>query len=79
MYKLPKDKNSPKPQIREGYGQMYMDANNPNLALSNVWLSATDHAIAYTLQQIYENSVRLVNTGNLKVPVDTLSRSLKIN
>ncbi|XP_038063607.1 plancitoxin-1-like [Patiria miniata] len=55
VYKLPKDYSSHEPQVKEGYGQMYMDVHNPVLNLSPVWLNATNHAIAYTLQQIYQN------------------------
>ncbi|XP_022085270.1 uncharacterized protein LOC110976371 [Acanthaster planci] len=55
VYKLPRDSQGQTSQVREGYAQMYMDVNNPILKLSDVWLNATDQAIAYTLQQIYQN------------------------
>ena len=34
---------------------MYMDVRQTKLKLSNIWLNATNHAIAHTLQQIYDN------------------------
>ncbi len=55
MYKLPTDTSSSAQQVQEGYGYMYMDVHHTELTLSNVWLSATNHAIAHTLQQIYNN------------------------
>ncbi|XP_022085065.1 plancitoxin-1-like [Acanthaster planci] len=61
VYKLPQDSASSIPEIRDGYGQMYMDVNNPVLTLSSASLKDTNHAIAYTLEEIYRNH----GTGNL--------------
>ena len=62
MYKLPKG-ISHVPQVMEGYGQMYMDVNNPSLQLSDVSLQDTNHAIAHTLQQVYSNADSQVKRG----------------
>ncbi|XP_022085060.1 plancitoxin-1 isoform X1 [Acanthaster planci] len=55
VYKLPQDSASSKPVIREGYGQMYMDVNNQALKFSSTSLKDDDHAIAYTVDDIYKN------------------------
>ncbi|XP_033643199.1 plancitoxin-1-like [Asterias rubens] len=55
VYKLPIDSSSSIQQVQEGYGYMYMDVRQTKLKLSNIWLNATNHAIAHTLQQIYDN------------------------
>ncbi|XP_022085063.1 plancitoxin-1-like [Acanthaster planci] len=55
VYKLPQDSSSSVQVIKDGYGQMYMDVNNPVLTLSSASLKDTNHAIAYTLEEIYRN------------------------
>ncbi|CAH1786252.1 unnamed protein product, partial [Owenia fusiformis] len=55
VYKLPKI-DSPNPLIDGGVGHFYMDTNNPTWTLSDVSLNkSADHAVFYTLQQIYMN------------------------
>ncbi|XP_022085064.1 plancitoxin-1-like [Acanthaster planci] len=55
VYKLPQDSASSVQEIKDGYAHMYMDVNNPVLTLSSASLKDTDHAIAYTLEEIYRN------------------------
>ncbi len=55
VYKLPKISSSSSRQVQEGYGYMYMDVHQTTLKLSKNWLNTANHAIAYTLQQIYSN------------------------
>jgi hypothetical protein len=49
--------------VKSGYGHLYMDVNNPMWQLSKVSLQEENHAIAYTLQQIYSNYKSKVSRG----------------
>ncbi|XP_070581879.1 plancitoxin-1-like [Ptychodera flava] len=55
VYKLPKISESPEPLIQDGLGHYYMDVNSQQWKLSEKSLNQSKHAIAYTLQQIYDN------------------------
>ncbi|ELU06802.1 hypothetical protein CAPTEDRAFT_171507 [Capitella teleta] len=55
IYKLPKISKSQYPLVREGLGHLYMDVHRQSWTMSNVSLEQRNHAIAYTLQQIYDN------------------------
>lgn len=55
IYKLPEISKYKVPDIREGKGFYYMDVNNPTLVLSQMGMDDSNHAVYYTLQQIYKN------------------------
>ncbi|ELU06801.1 hypothetical protein CAPTEDRAFT_194443 [Capitella teleta] len=55
VYKLPKISKSQYPLVREGLGHLYMDVHCQSWTMSTVSLEQRNHAIAYTLQQIYDN------------------------
>ena len=55
VYKLPHNTSSSNPLIRDGVAHMYLDVNSQSFVFSQVSLNDTNQAVAYTLQQIYDN------------------------
>ena len=56
MYKLPMLLYSQDEQVREGIAFYYMDSESPAWSRSNTPITATGHAVEYTLSQIYAKS-----------------------
>ena len=65
MYKMPELTDSSHSNIREGYGYFYMDSNNMQWQLGEHFLNESNHALYYTLQQIYEHKESDVRMGTL--------------
>lgn len=53
VYKLPKMRHSSGTEFGEGHSQFYLDSQNPKWVLAKHAINETDHAIFYTLQQVY--------------------------
>ena len=56
VYKLPENKTSTKSLVQEGFAQVYMDVNNQQWTMSEKSIDDKNHAIYYTLQQIYNGA-----------------------
>ena len=55
MYKLPQIHDSPYEVVKDGHGYFYMDSGNTEWEFGKVPLNETKHALAFTLQQVYQN------------------------
>ncbi|KAK7505118.1 hypothetical protein BaRGS_00003688 [Batillaria attramentaria] len=54
VYKLPKMRHETGTRFGDGLAQFYLDGQAPQWSLSKRAVNETDHAIYYTLQQVYE-------------------------
>ena len=56
VHKLPKNTKSNWNHVRDGVAQIYMDVNNQQWTASDNSIDEKNHAIFYTLQQIYDRA-----------------------
>ena len=54
-YKLPGIKDSSRPLVQNGVAFVYMDVNSQQWTLSDRGIDDKNHAVYYTLQQIYKS------------------------
>lgn len=57
VYKLPRLSSSSSDPVRNGVGQAYMDVNSQKWTMLDKGIDDTDHAVYFTLQQIYKNAL----------------------
>lgn len=74
-YKLPHLPSSPWPTVANGSGYLYMDVNNKQWRLSNVSLADQNHALAYTMQQFYDQQNDPVRLFSIKLSLFYFSQS----